>query len=89
MARLKASDLVAILGALLRGGGHPYTDEDIRALKVELGVASRAIADAFAAAGLAARERDEPLGEGRAPPGQGRGRAKSPPGGASSATRSV
>jgi hypothetical protein len=85
MARLKASDLVAILGALLRGGGYPYTDEEVRALKVELGTASRAIAEAFAAAGLSARERVEPPGEERAPRGRGRARERSAPGGASSA----
>ncbi len=84
MAQLRARDLVAILAALLRGGGHPYTDEEAAALKVDVAAASRAIAETFAAAGLSAREKDAPPGEGRAPP---RGREKSSPGGASSASR--
>jgi hypothetical protein len=62
MARLSARDLVAILAALLRGGGHPYTDEETAALKVNVAAASRAIAETFAAAGLAAKEKDQAPG---------------------------
>lgn len=76
MARVSARDLVAIAGALLRGGGHPYTDEEVAALPLDLAVASRAVTEAFAAAGLAGGaagpEQRSGAGAGNppAPPGQ-------------------
>ncbi|WP_043539393.1 gene transfer agent family protein [Salinarimonas rosea] len=51
--RLRARDLVAILGAALRGGGHPLADADVAALALEDGVepvaraAMQALARAF------------------------------------------
>lgn len=36
--RLKAADLVRILGAGLRGGGNLFTDEDVMTLDIEGGV---------------------------------------------------
>lgn len=32
--RLAADDLIRLLGAGLRGGGHPFGDEDVRALPI-------------------------------------------------------
>lgn len=55
-ARLKSPtvrDVVAVLAALLRGGGHDLDEFELRARQVDLGAAARAIADAFRAAGLA------------------------------------
>lgn len=46
-------DLLAVLGALLRGGGHDIADPALARLQVDLKAAAAAIADAFAAAGLA------------------------------------
>lgn len=37
--RLSARDLVAFLGAALRGGGHPLTDDEVAALPLEGGLA--------------------------------------------------
>jgi hypothetical protein len=55
-ARLKSpsmKDVIAILAALLRGGGHDLDELELGGRQIDLGVAARAIADAFAAAGLA------------------------------------
>lgn len=54
--RLKApgiKDVIAILAALLRGGGHDLDERALGARQVDLGAAASAIANAFAAAGLA------------------------------------
>jgi len=54
--RLKAPsvrDVIAILAALLRGGGHDTDERALGARQVDLGAAAKAIADAFQAAGLA------------------------------------
>ncbi|MDE1159309.1 MAG: gene transfer agent family protein [Neorhizobium sp.] len=40
--RLKAADLVRVLGAGLRGGGHPLSDEEVAALPLDGGLASLA-----------------------------------------------
>jgi Phage tail tube protein, GTA-gp10 len=56
-ARLKAptiADIAIILAALLRGGGHDMSDEALLARQVDLPGAARAIASAFAAAGVSA-----------------------------------
>lgn len=84
LSAVRARDLLAILAALLRGGGHPYTDEETAALKVDVAAATRAIAQAFAAAGLAGKNEEAPAKKARAP----RGRTGFP-GGASSASRSA
>ncbi len=47
------ADVLAILGALLRGGGHEIADAALARLQVDLAAAAKAITDAFAAAGLA------------------------------------
>ncbi|MCX8998461.1 gene transfer agent family protein [Rhizobiaceae bacterium BDR2-2] len=58
--RLKARDLIRILGAGLRGGGNALSDEDVAGLDIEGGVsgAARIVSDllaaAFAAEGAAA-----------------------------------
>ena len=49
--RLRADDLVKLLGAGLRGGGHPISDEEVRALPLagslaEIGAAMVALLDA-------------------------------------------
>jgi hypothetical protein len=54
-ARLKSlatSDIAIVASALLRGGGHNLSADDVMALDVELGVIVRAIAEAFTNAGL-------------------------------------
>jgi hypothetical protein len=54
-ARLKSlatSDIAIIASALLRGGSHNLSTDDVMAMDVELGAIVRAIADAFANAGL-------------------------------------
>ena len=45
-----AADLLAVLAALLRGGGERAAARDVERLKVEPAAAARAIAEAFAAA---------------------------------------
>ena len=52
LARPSARDLVIILGALLRGGGHDVEDVALSRRKHHLGDVARAIAAAFAAAGM-------------------------------------
>ena len=75
LRRLSAADILAVLAALLRGGGNPVTQERLAALPLDLGVVTRALADAFAAAGLGPAE-------GRAAPGEARAPRAEPPGGA-------
>jgi hypothetical protein len=50
MSRVKASDLAAILRALLKGGGEVEAARDVAALPLNPGDVARAIAAAFAAA---------------------------------------
>lgn len=52
LAAPKIRDLIAILGALIRGGGHTCSDDVLAKLPVNLADASRAISEAFAHAGL-------------------------------------
>lgn len=52
MKALRARDITAILGALLRGGGNPLSDDEVGAMRIDITRAVAAIADAFAAAGL-------------------------------------
>ncbi|PZU25132.1 MAG: gene transfer agent family protein [Shinella sp.] len=58
--RLKARDLIRIIGAGLRGGGNAFSDEEVAALDIDGGVAGagRIVSDlltaAFAAEGEAA-----------------------------------
>lgn len=55
IARLKAPSarqLVAILGALVRGGGTAISDSDIAAMRLDIGKAVEAIGAAFVVAGL-------------------------------------
>lgn len=49
--RLSAGDLLAILGALMRGGGEPLTDEEVALLPLSLGEVSEAIARAMSLPG--------------------------------------
>lgn len=50
MGRLKASDVLAVLRALLKGGGEVEAAARVETLKVDLSAAARAISAAFAAA---------------------------------------
>lgn len=55
-ARLRSPavrDVIAVLAALLRGGGENVDEFELRARQVDLGATARAIAEAFEAAGLA------------------------------------
>lgn len=46
----RGGDLILILTALLRGGGHDFDTEEVRRLPVEMAEAVRAIAEALNAA---------------------------------------
>ncbi|MBI1239060.1 MAG: gene transfer agent family protein [Alphaproteobacteria bacterium] len=70
-----ARDVIAILAALLRGGGEAVSDEDVAAMPLSMREAASAIAAAFAAAGLG-RGAGEPPGNASAP-GQTMGPARS------------
>lgn len=50
--KLKARDLIRIIGAGLRGGGNAFSDDEVAALDIEGGVAgaARIVADLLAAA---------------------------------------
>jgi len=50
LASLSAGDLLAVLGALLRGGGEAETAARLGDLDLAPGTAARAVADAFEAA---------------------------------------
>ena len=50
MRRLAAGDVLAVLAALLRGGGEVELAEDLAQAPIELGEAAEAVATAFAAA---------------------------------------
>lgn len=50
MAEPRGADLIAVLAALLRGGGHDLDTEDVRRLPIDLADAVRAIAAALNAA---------------------------------------
>ncbi|WP_372426719.1 gene transfer agent family protein [Salinarimonas chemoclinalis] len=68
--RLKARDLVAILGAALRGGGHALADADVAALALDEGVepVARAAMEALARAfGTGQGTREGEGGETRPP----------------------
>ena len=54
LATPKIRDLIAILGALIRGGGHTCSDDALAKLPIHVTDASRAISEAFACAGLGA-----------------------------------
>ena len=53
MQRLKAADLVAVVRALLKGGGETEAARRVEQLKLNPAEVARAIAAAFAAAGAA------------------------------------
>ena len=50
LANPRGNDLIVILAALLRGGGHDLDTEDVRRLPVEMAEAVRAVAAALNAA---------------------------------------
>lgn len=54
LRRLKTSDVIAVLAALMRGGGEAVSDSDVASLAVSPANAVAAIARAFTAAGLGA-----------------------------------
>ena len=54
MARLKAGELVAVLRALLKGGGETAAAAEVERLKLDPAAVAEAIAAAFAAAGAGA-----------------------------------
>jgi hypothetical protein len=64
-ARLKSlatSDIAVVASALLRGGGHNLSADDVMALDADLGAIVRTIAEAFTSAGLADAERQSAVG---------------------------
>ncbi len=54
MKSLRARDITAILGALMRGGGSTVADEELATMRVDITSAVAAIAESFEAAGLGA-----------------------------------
>jgi Phage tail tube protein, GTA-gp10 len=52
LAQARASDFALVAAALLRGGGHEMTAQDVLALPCDLGALVTAVRDAFEAAGL-------------------------------------
>lgn len=66
------ADLLAVLGALLRGGGEEVSDEDVYRMQIDVNQAGEWIARAFQAAGWSSE------GNARAPQGS----VDRPPGGA-------
>ena len=54
LAHPKIEDIIVILTALLRGGGHDVDVASVRARRLDLKTAGKAIADAFVAGGLGA-----------------------------------
>jgi hypothetical protein len=52
--RLSVHELIAILRALLKGGGDMEAAREVEHMKLDLGEAANAIAAAFAAAGMGA-----------------------------------
>lgn len=47
LKRLSAADLLAVLGALLRGGGEAISAEELAAAKLDPAAAARAVAQCF------------------------------------------
>lgn len=74
---IRMRDMIAILGALLRGGGHEVNDADVARLQVDLPRAGTWIQNVFAAAGWGdgAENPPKPARKTRAKP---RGAASSP-----------
>ncbi len=52
LATPRAKDLVAILGALLRGGGHELSDADVARLPIDLPALADKLVETFTAAGF-------------------------------------
>jgi hypothetical protein len=59
---LRACDLAIVVAALLRGGGHDVSPADVMRLPCDLGALVNAVAEAFAAAGLASAGEGEETG---------------------------
>jgi hypothetical protein len=62
LKQMRAADLAIVAAALLRGGGHELTPADVLRLPASLGEIARAVADAFAAAGLNANPNESEAG---------------------------
>jgi len=52
LAQARSGDFAIVAAALLRGGGHAMTADDVLALSCDLGALVAAVKDAFEAAGL-------------------------------------
>jgi hypothetical protein len=52
LKQMRAADLAIVAAALLRGGGHDVTPADVLRLPCALSEVARAVADAFAFAGV-------------------------------------
>ncbi|MFQ5954026.1 MAG: gene transfer agent family protein [Kiloniellales bacterium] len=52
LAKPRAKDLLAIVGALLRGGGHELSDADVARLPIDLPALADKLIETFAAAGF-------------------------------------
>ena len=53
LAQTRAGDLAVVAAALLRGGGHAMTPQEVLRLPCDLGALVQAVTEAFDAAGLA------------------------------------
>lgn len=52
LSKPNTADLIAILGALMRGGGHEVSNQDVANFSVNFAQSVKAIAEAFQAAGF-------------------------------------
>lgn len=74
---IRMRDMIAILGALLRGGGHELSDADVARMQIDLPHAGGWIQNVFAAAGWGDGEENPPK-PARKPKARPRGAASSP-----------
>lgn len=65
LKQLSSSDLAIVAAALLRGGGHDMTPQDVMRIPADIGTIIGAVSDALAAVGLA-KEPQSPLPPGAA-----------------------
>jgi hypothetical protein len=63
LQKYATADIAVVASALLRGGGHDVSADDVMSLDVELGTWLRAIAEAFTNAGLASSTDSAPSRE--------------------------
>jgi hypothetical protein len=78
LKQMRAADLAIVAAALLRGGGHDVTPADVLRLPCVLSEVARAVADAFAFAGVTEPDAATARGEGTPVPFVGSASSRSP-----------